>query len=154
MAAPGEYNNSNSLQSQEEDFISFILADSALPTGGFIASSGLETAAQIGFISTPEKLRSFIFNSICSFSNTSVPFMTCAFRLGNGDIIPELASRSGIQGIRLLDHRCDSFTSNHVTKRASKAQGIAILTLLCKCFGNIPSEIDQYRKDVRVSMII
>ena len=120
------------------------LSDSALPTGGFVASSGLESFVQHGFISSSVSspppsgfdLLSFLHESMSSYAHLNLPFFeqshaaTWTFR------------SSAIQGslqdtvntILAVDGELEAMLLNHVTRRASKAQGIALLTLYSRAF--------------------
>ncbi len=97
------------------------LADSALPTGGFAHSAGMEAAAQLGRVLEPGDLPELLGEVIWSLATSALPFATAAFRRP-----AELAA---------LDRRCDASLPSHVANRASRAQGQAWLRAAEAAFG-------------------
>lgn len=89
------------------------LADSALPTGGFAHSGGLEAAVQLGRVRGPEDLAGLVDEVVWGLATSALPFVTAALR--------EPAA------LGPLDLRCDATLPNHVANRASRAQGQAYL---------------------------
>jgi urease accessory protein len=114
----------------DETYILLLLADSSLPTGSFVASSGFESYLKHGFTSTID----FVRDGLQNYAHTSLPFVSETHRLvhmfrtgGVGDIL---------NSIVLLDIKYDEITLNHVARRASKSQGVALLTLYTKAFSS------------------
>jgi urease accessory protein len=97
------------------------LADSALPTGGFAHSAGLEAAVQLGRVDGPEALSAFVDEAVWSAATAALPFVTAAHR-----------DRSALAA---LDLRCDATLPGHVQNRASRAQGQAWLRAAGAAFG-------------------
>ena len=89
------------------------LADSALPTGGFAHSGGLEAAVQLGRVGDAESLQRFAEECVLSLATSALPFVRAAHL--RPDDLPA------------LDHRCDASLPSHVANRASRAQGQAWL---------------------------
>ncbi|KAG9301879.1 hypothetical protein G9A89_004558 [Geosiphon pyriformis] len=120
----------------QEDWLLWQLADSALPTGGFVASSGLESAVHSGYVSDVASLSLFTSSSITNYAHSSLPFMTDSWKLGAAFIRYEvdLDGERMLTDLLKLDALCDACTTNIVSKRASKAQGVAMLTLFSKSF--------------------
>jgi len=87
------------------------LADSAFPTGGFAHSGGLEAAAQLGEVRTPDELASFVEASLWQAGCAALPFVGAA-----RDDPPRFAA---------LDRACDALLTSHVANRASRTQGRA-----------------------------
>jgi urease accessory protein len=97
------------------------LADSALPTGGFAHSGGLEAAAQLGRVRDAADLAEVVEESLWSAATSALPFAAAAHRRP-----AELAA---------LDLRCDASLAGHVANRASRAQGQAYLRAVGAAFG-------------------
>jgi urease accessory protein len=94
-------------------WLSWQLADSSLPAGGFAHSGGLEAAVQLGHCRGPAGLERFVSEALWSAGSFAVPFVVAALRA------PERLAD--------LDARCDAATPGHVANRASRAQGRALL---------------------------
>jgi urease accessory protein len=97
------------------------LADSALPTGGFAHSAGLEAAVQLGKVDGSEALAAFVDEAVWSLATAALPFVTAAHR--------------DPAALAALDLRCEATLSNHVQNRASRAQGQAWLRAAAAAFG-------------------
>ncbi len=95
------------------DWLLWQLADSAFPTGGFAHSNGLEAAWQHGEVRNRGELRDWLSASLHQVSHAALPFVNAAH--AEPDRLDE------------FDQLCDAFTSNHVTNRASRLQGRALL---------------------------
>jgi len=89
------------------------LADSALPTGSFAHSGGLEAAMQLGQVAGAEGLAAFVREALWQASSFSLPFA--------------LAAHREAQAFAAIDLRCDAATPGQVANRASRAQGRAFL---------------------------
>jgi urease accessory protein len=87
------------------------LADSAFPAGTFAHSGGFEALRQLGQLKGEAALVLRLEELCWSVSMAALPFLDAAF--GGAAC--------------LADARCDAFLSNHVTNRASRAQGQAFL---------------------------
>ncbi|MFL5363259.1 MAG: urease accessory protein UreF [Myxococcales bacterium] len=105
------------------------LVDSALPTGGFVHSAGLESAFQQGEV--PD-LRRFIHDALWLAGHSTLPLASAAHEH------PESLAR--------LDARADAFLASEVANRASRLQGRAFLDACARIF---PSEIAPLRDDAR-----
>ncbi|KAF8663428.1 hypothetical protein AX16_000998 [Volvariella volvacea WC 439] len=128
------------MESAQETYIMLLLADSNLPTGAFVASSGLESYLTHGFgTASPHPTLAFVQDSLPSYSRTTLPFVSDAHRvvseysgfLGTGS---QSQLETTMKKLAELDELYDTMTLNHVAKRASKAQGVALLTLFSKGF--------------------
>ena len=147
------------IDADAEQYILLLLSDGNLPTGSFVASSGLESHVKHGFskssVTSTEKMMDFIRDSLHSYAHSALPFVTDAhvavcqeFSAWNqtGDqIFERLECR---EQIIQLDALYDTMTLNHVARRASKAQGVALLTLFAKGFSR-PSWLESNESDDR-----
>jgi len=94
------------------------LADSAFPTGGFAHSSGLEAAAAAGLVRGEEGTRRFLEGSVAQCGRGALPFVGAAH---------------GGRAVE-ADRRCEAFLVAHVSRRASLAQGRALLDTAQRVF--------------------
>lgn len=150
----------------------WLLSDSNLPTGGFVASAGLESFFAHGYlhdVSIPSvaessavttnqdisaksqadqvsaSTASFLYLSLSSYARTALPFILDVHRvvsqfLQAGDEGDNDHVNQCMQSIIRLDDAYHTMTLNHVLRRASKAQGIALLTLYAKSFAGGENE--------------
>lgn len=156
-----------------EQYLLLLLSDGNLPTGSFVASSGLESYVKHGFLpshSSGERIVDFIRHSLESYSHSALPFVTdthitLSEALTTWKESGAMKLEESRENIIRLDALYDAMTLNHVARRASKAQGVALLTLFSKGFscpawlvsedGDISpwsafsSFIDQLKLDIR-----
>ena len=148
------------MDADTESFVLLLLSDGNLPTGSFVASSGLEAYVKHGFFSLASPKTSdnsdagekpppflnppsiaiaatinFLRDSVQSYSHTTLPFISSVY--GVCDAL-KLASSSldivdqSFHKVRELDELYEATTLNHVARRASTSQGVALLTLLLR----------------------
>jgi urease accessory protein len=136
--------------SDDETYILLLLGDSNLPTGSFVASSGLESYIKHGFASTSD----FIQDSLSNYARSSLPFVSDAHRVIETCQAGPIGD--ALTNIKRLDELYDAMTLNHVAKRASKSQGVALLTLYAKGFSRPSSALlpDSDQKDVRMGALM
>lgn len=146
-----------------DDYVLLLLADSNLPTGSFVASSGLESYNTHGFLAPPHSaaILGFIHDSLHSYAHTALPVVSDAHR-----IVAPLSTtpaepvdlRGPLAALMSLDAFYESITLNHVARRASTSQGVALLTLYSKAFAPpssppnthpVTSLVDQLKLAVR-----
>lgn len=153
------------MDDDNETYILLLLSDSNLPTGSFVASSGLESYVKHGFASTPATTTvTFVQDSLAAYAHSALPFVSDAHR-----IVEELrrseclrlveerknaghfsARDKALSSLAALDNLYDTMTLNHVARRASRSQGVALLTLYSKGFSRpsaLPAVIPDTEKD-------
>jgi urease accessory protein len=89
------------------------LADSALPTGGFAHSGGLEAALQLGRCAGAEGLERFLAEALWNAGAAALPFVE--------------AAHASPDRLEPLDRRADAALPETVANRASRVQGHAFL---------------------------
>ncbi|KIL70281.1 hypothetical protein M378DRAFT_156379 [Amanita muscaria Koide BX008] len=132
------------MDQDDETYILLLLSDSNLPTGSFVASSGLESFFKHGFASlfptTEHALIDFIRQSLASYAHSALPFVADAHCVLSSAKDSESILDETIHKLLSLDQLYEASTLNHVTRRASTAQGVALLALYSKAFCT-PSEL-------------
>ncbi|KAF6767349.1 Urease accessory protein UreF [Kalmanozyma brasiliensis GHG001] len=172
MQSTTEASSSSSPDDDLETYLLLLLSDSNLPTGGFVASSGLESFHAHGLLHnsrpTPSLTRSsipasrnvapsqaqlssatlsFAQSTLHSYARSSFPFLARVHTLvqsylGRAGVEKEAQMAECLEAIASLDDGYHSLLLNHVARRASKAQGIALLTLYSKAFAR-PIGLDR-----------
>ncbi|KAJ3196098.1 hypothetical protein HK101_010119 [Irineochytrium annulatum] len=136
-------------------WLELLLADSALPTGGFVASGGLEAASQSRVHLDPRRdptsLQRFILSSVHALAASHLPYASESHACAR-DHAGEPAKALG--AIVKLDGSMDALVGgNHVARRASRAQGSAYVSLLEKGFLEERPEwaglIGAFRREIR-----
>lgn len=97
-----------------------LLSDSALPLGSFAFSSGLESYLAHRPSRHAPSFHSFLTLSLGSVAGTVLPYLLTAYK--------------NPTRLALLDDTLDACTLCHVARRASIAQGCALITLWEKAF--------------------
>jgi urease accessory protein len=145
----------NDSDDDESTYIQLLLTDSNLPTGSFVASSGLESFVKHGFFQSqslsqnPTSTINFIQDNLATYARSALPFVSDAHR-----IVQEFSrnntetetTRETLSDLKALDELYEVMTLNHVAKRASKSQGVALLTLYSKGFARPAFLIPQERR--------
>lgn len=133
-----------------ETYLLLLLSDSNLPTGSFVASAGLESYVKHGFPPPPvpsasESTIDFIRDSLASYARSALPFVTDAHRSVERFLLDDNWEKEGYKKLRdvlhiliELDDLYQAMTLNHVARRASTSQGVALLTLFSKGFSRPP----------------
>lgn len=125
-----------------ETYVLLVLSDSNLPTGSFVASAGLESYVKHGFPPppiSPESTTNFVRDSLASYAKSAIPFVSDAHRSVEKFALEDNEDDDGkppdiLRILIELDDLYQAMTLNHVARRASTAQGVALLTLYTKAF--------------------
>ncbi|KAG0028025.1 hypothetical protein BGZ82_008643 [Podila clonocystis] len=121
--------------------------DSALPTGGFIASNGLEAFAKIHPSNTsPQEVEAYVNWSVHSAGYTNLPFVSAVWTLVDTwtaqdqglktEKGKQKAMQSVLRRIANLDREYDVFMNNAIQNAASRKQGDGIVMMGVKCFAD------------------
>lgn len=112
-----------------------------LPTGAFVASAGLESYNKHGHPvgaspTTSLSTLNFMRDSLQSYTHSAIPFardthQVVGKRKKNSQ---EVTLDNALKSVLELDDLYDKMTLNHVARRASKTQGVALLTLYSRGF--------------------
>jgi urease accessory protein len=133
----------------KETYLLLLLSDSNLPTGSFVASSGLESTATHGLFHAASptgststdnsNILAFLRNSVDTYARSALPFARDAHRVSAAYAKREIAELDvALAALARIDALYDTSTLNSVARRASCAQGIALLTLYSKGFTRPP----------------
>lgn len=120
-----------------EEYLMLLLADSNLPTGNFVASSGLESYVTHGYLSSTSAAErtsgvvAFVERSVHACARLNVSFLSRAWLLVKSI---SASTTDVLDALVELDDEYTSMTLNAVAMRASTTQGIALLTLYEKAF--------------------
>ncbi|KAF9576133.1 hypothetical protein EC968_010256 [Mortierella alpina] len=121
--------------------------DSALPTGGFIASNGLEAFAKLHPESTsPRDIEAYVNYSVHACGYTNLPFINAVWTLvdqwtlRDRELQTERGKRRAMESVlhRIgnIDREYDVFMNNAIQNAASRKQGDGIVMMGVKCFAD------------------
>lgn len=102
----------SSLSDREaEDYLVLILSDSNLPTGGFIASAGLESYYSHGFLTHGQEqlvssTLSFVEHTLANYATSVLPYMCAAASRVKSAIAPSSNSRRQAVSVHLSFASC------------------------------------------------
>ncbi|KAI0027593.1 urease accessory protein UreF [Vararia minispora EC-137] len=133
---------------RDDGFLLLLLSDANLPTGSFVASSGFESHVTHAF---PSDVLPFLRDSVSTYARAALPFARDAHRVLAAFLAASLSEQAALDALETLDALYDASTLNHVARRASRAQGVALLTLYSRGFTRppalpAPSDSDSERR--------
>ncbi|KAL8772624.1 MAG: hypothetical protein Q9209_002285 [Squamulea sp. 1 TL-2023] len=109
-----------------------LLSDSALPLGSFAFSSGLESYLAHHPSRSPPPIQPFLSLALQTLATTTLPYLLATYRDPNR--------------LQELDDTLDACILCHVTRRASTAQGKALLTVWERAFCGTVEAGNESRK--------
>ena len=164
------------MDADTESYVMLLLADGNLPTGSFVASSGFESYLKHGFFGssaltasssaarTNQSIKDFIQDNLCSYAHSALPFVSDAHiavtdfrkKLAQSPSYAAEAKNEVLDRLASLDDLYHVMTLNDVTRRASTAQGVALLTLFTKGFSrpSLPSESHASEQEEAFSLLV
>ncbi|KAI9434451.1 hypothetical protein H4582DRAFT_1818617 [Lactarius indigo] len=127
------------MQDDKESYLLLLLSDANLPTGSFVASAGLESTAAHALFRVPgppgSDILAFLRSSVDTYARSALPFTRDAHRVVAAYTSGETSELdAALAVLTRLDALYDASTLNHVARRASCAQGAALLTLYTRGF--------------------
>jgi urease accessory protein len=140
-------------QDDNETYLLLVLSDANLPTGSFVASSGLESTAAHALLhrdpptgnpsGAGADILAFLHNSVETYARSALPFARDAQRVTAAYVASTVTAGTAeldaaLAALARLDALYDASTLNHVARRASCAQGAALLTLYARGFSRPP----------------
>ncbi|GAA97198.1 uncharacterized protein L969DRAFT_44302 [Mixia osmundae IAM 14324] len=153
------------MSGHDQSFILLLLADSNLPTGGFVASAGLEAFAhhgQLGLqISSQQQnvklteIVNFVDHNLAAYARSSLSSLRAAH--AQVEALSTLRVPQVLQALGQIDKAYHAITLNHVVRRASTAQGVALLSLYSRAFSYdsplIDELVEKFRARIRSGQI-
>ncbi|KII95034.1 hypothetical protein PLICRDRAFT_48005 [Plicaturopsis crispa FD-325 SS-3] len=137
----------------DETYILLLLSDSNLPTGAFVASNGLESYVKHGFTAAQQDFTtSFVRDSLATYARSALPFASDAHLAV--ERLEEAGPEATLSDLKALDELYETMTLNHVAKRASKSQGVALLNLFSKGFSRPPAMKTGQGKDAEIGGLV
>ncbi|KAI4151479.1 MAG: hypothetical protein L6R39_002021 [Caloplaca ligustica] len=143
LSSPSTIQQSASLESvtSPQSHALLLLSDSALPLGSFAFSSGLESYLAHHPSSKTPPVEPFLSLALETLATTTLPYLLAAYR-----------DPSQLQE---LDDTLDACILCHVAKRASAAQGRALLTVWERAFkGTVDAGLEAARALAEISAMM
>jgi urease accessory protein len=144
-------------QDDKESYLLLLLSDANLPTGSFVASAGLESTAAHALFHVPgppgSDILAFLRSSVDTYARSALPFARDAHRIvvayttSSGSETPKSELDKALTALTRLDALYDASTLNHIARRASCAQGAALLTLYTRGFATPPELLKKNDSD-------
>ncbi|GAA5916342.1 urease accessory protein UreF [Sporobolomyces salmoneus] len=176
--SPSPLSSSTRTSDFTEEYLLLLLSDSNLPTGGFVASSGLESFIQHGYLSSSSSshgkgsgsvgeekeigLVEFVKKSLDNYSrgNSNVLLETHRIvsnhlsSLGKGKQPRQEEDEQTMRRLLEMDRLVEDMILNQITKRSSIAQGNALLSLYSRALAPLNDEsasglVERIRGEIR-----
>lgn len=107
------------------------LSDAAFPAGGFAHSGGLEALVQQGELRGADCLRKHLEQSLWQAGYGALPLVRAAHE---ALVSVERDERAALAQLEAVDARCEAFLAGHVSRRASRMQGRALIDTAARIF--------------------
>lgn len=108
------------------NYLLWQLADSGFPAGGFAHSGGVEAAMQHGWLRGAASIHAFARHTVLQAARSGLPIVSAAHRDSSE--------------LEALDRFSEALLTNPVARRASCAQGRALLATCGRAFPDAPIE--------------
>ncbi|TMW64395.1 hypothetical protein Poli38472_013017 [Pythium oligandrum] len=131
------------------DWMIWQMVDSLFPTGGFAHSLGLEAAVQENVVKSKDdgvSLRQFLTSTVHQAGNFVLPIVYSSIQATEAAGEDEAAL---VEQFLDLNARATALYSNHVAKKASLAQGGALLRLAISTYYRTPGDKFQVLVTIR-----
>jgi urease accessory protein len=144
----------------DDAYILLLLSDSNLPTGAFVSSSGLESYLKHGFSPLrPDSAFTFVRDSLETYARSALPFASDSHRVVSGLYSGDQHVDAVLADLTALDEHYHVMTLNHVARRASQSQGVALLSLITKGFSRpsfvtSPEPVEMQDKEARLNTLV
>lgn len=127
------------MNKDDEPYLLLLLSDSALPTGAFVASAGLESFVKHGFTAgqtSNDVIVNFVRDNLGTYARSALAFASDSHSVTQDVYGGALDVQLALTDLEKIDRLYETMTINNVARRASKSQGVALLTLFTKGFSN------------------
>jgi urease accessory protein len=129
------------------DWMVWQLIDTSFPSGGFVHSGGLEVAAQAGVVFDNATLEQYVVEQLNQTANTTLKLMTSCYKAL--DKVHSQPFSMRLAAFEEMDTLAQAMTTNHVANRASRSQGLALLSTAASCLAE--KELTEYKRAIYFS---
>lgn len=122
-----------------------------LTIGGFIASMGLESYYSHGFMTQTQQnfvssTTTFVEHTLTNYASSVLPYMLAAYDITHSFLYGDIFKDECLARLGALDWHHHTLLLNHVARRASMIQGMALLSLYIRSFASEEEEVGSKAK--------